>query len=182
MKQEQRKAKNKSAVPTLRDFSKELFGFEYLKIMEYSKSLETIEEQILYLETVKKERINNPPELDMDLYNGPPLVEKLGNEIALLRSKLELMQPARSKYSDKKIIWNGNKHDFSYLFYLLQNAGLIIAPREIHQMLCAHFTWVDGEMEPQQLKDQKNNVTNKPELYQPSEKMIKMLEQILPTR
>lgn len=64
-------------------------GFKFEDIMEESKKFVAVMEKIKYLKYVKKEWVNDPPEIDP---NGPwakPLDVRLENEIEVLEDEIE---------------------------------------------------------------------------------------------
>lgn len=109
-------------------------GFKFEDIMEESKKFVAVMEKIKYLKYVKKEWVNDPPELDP---NGPwakPLDVRLENEIEVLEDEIEDGGTERtgkerlnkSTYDTKDLIWwKGSEPMLVYLFDLLNASGLI---------------------------------------------------------
>jgi len=109
-------------------------GFKFEDVLDESRKYSTPIEKIKYFKYVKKEWINNPPELDP---NGPwakPLDERLENEIVVLEMELGAVRTKRTgkvtlnknTYDTKDLIWwKGSEPMLVYLFDLLNASGLI---------------------------------------------------------
>lgn len=153
------------------------FNFSYEKVMNFCGKLKKINEKILYLEYVLKEKKNNNDGLDIDIYFPGTLSfeEKIKNEIKYLRKELKLTNPYMAEGYDK-IIWARNKQDFAPLFDLLIRLGFISFRRNKWEMLCNHFTWNDGEMTPKQLKDALSNVTHNSETHRVSDEVNNIID------
>lgn len=146
-------------------------NFDYDKIMKFCKTLKKINEKILFLEFVLKEKKNSKDGIDLDDYfPGISFEEKIKNEIKFLNKEMKLTNPYLAEGYDK-IIWAKNKQDFAPLFDLLMRLGFITFRKNKWEMLSNHFTWNDGEMTPQQLKDALSNIRNKSETHQLSDEM-----------
>jgi len=147
------------------------FNFSYEKVMDFCGKLKKINEKILYLEYVLKEKKNNRDGFDLDEYfPGTSFEDKIKNEIKYLRKELKLTNPYMAEGYDK-IVWAKNKQDFAPLFDLLMKLGFITFRKNKWKMLCNHFTWSDGEMTPQQLTDALSNINNKSETHQLSDEV-----------
>lgn len=168
------KRKSKQKKPARIEY--DVCGFNFDTVIEYSKTLKTLSEQVIYLEYVLKEKKNNPTEIDLDLYtNGPTFEEKIKNEIEFLKTQLEVEEPSGFR---EKIIWMKNRQDFAALFDILIANGFISYKKDKYVSLCKHFNWIDEEMTPEQLKHLRNNIKNKSEVYQLSDEMKSTLEKL----
>lgn len=67
-----------------------LFDFERKDILEYSRTFESTEEQIKYLNYVRKEYKVNPPDLDTNYGIRPGLVKVLTTEIEYLEEEMSI--------------------------------------------------------------------------------------------
>lgn len=149
-------------------------GFDYAKVVENSKKLKTIKEQIVYLKYVLKEKLNNKSSFDIDLYSdGPSFEEKIKNEIKFLKEKLKIEEPSGFK---DKIVWMKNKHDFAFFFDNLYKDGFLSFRRDKLKMLSEHFKWQDEEMTPGQLKTLFSNVNRKYGTQNPSDEMATIIK------
>ena len=158
----------------------EVFNFKFDDVKKHCDTLSTPEDKILYLEYVKKEKSNKTDGLDLELYfNGPSFIEKMENEIAYIKTEMKLKNK-ESKQVERidKIVWLKNRQDFVALFDLLMNAGFISYKKDKYVTLSKHFSWVDDEMTPDQLKHLKNNIKNKAEVYQLSDEMKIVVEKL----
>lgn len=149
------------------------FGFNFEKVKTYVDKIKKLEEKIIYLEYVKKEKAINNDGL-LELYMGLTFEQKIDKEIKYLRKKLKLQNPYMAEGYDK-IIWARNKQDFAPLFDLLMRLGFLTFRRNKWEMLCNHFTWNDGEMTPKQLKDALSNVNHNPETHQVSDEISELM-------
>ncbi len=149
-------------------------GFDYEKVIEKLKELETIKEQIIYLNYVLKEKKNNTGSLDLDLYSdGTPFEKKIQHEINFLKAKLKIEEPSGFK---DKIVWMKNKHDFAFFFDKLYKEGFLSFRKEKLKMLSEHFKWQDEEMTPGQLKSLFSNVNRKYGTQEPSDEMATIIK------
>jgi len=158
----------------------EVYNFSYDNVKKHCDSLNTPEEKIVYLEYAKKEKTNNSVGLDLELYmQGPTFVQKIENEIAFIRKEMELkMKGLPQPEINEKIVWLKNRQDFVALFDALMSAGFISYKKDKYVTLCKHFSWIDDEMKPEQLKHLRNNIKNKDFYYQESDEMKLILEGI----
>lgn len=153
------------------------FNFSYEKVMGFCEKLKKINEKILYLEYVLKEKKNNRDDFGLDDYfpGIPSFEDKIKNEIKYLRKELKLTNPYMAEGYDK-IVWARNKQDFAPLFDLLMQLGFISFRKNKWEMLCNHFTWSDGEMTPQQLKDALSNINHNPETHKVSDEISQLMD------
>lgn len=146
------------------------FNFNYEKVKEHCKSLKDVKEKLRYLNYVMKEKKNSDG-IDIELhFPGPTFIEKIKNEIKYYEKELKLTDPYKAEGYDK-IVWQKNRQDFAPLFNLLMQLGFISFRRNKWEMLCNHFTWNDGEMTPQQLKDALSNINHNPETHRVSDEI-----------
>ncbi len=169
-------AKTKQSTKVKSEIIFNTFNFDYGKVMDYCKKLKNTEDKILYLEYVVKEK-KNDGSLDIEAYFGPSFAEKIKNEKRYLEKELKLKNPYKAEGYDK-IVWAKNRQDFAPLFDLLMQLGFITFRRNKWEMLCNHFTWNDGEMKPEQLKDALSNIKNKPETHQLSDEIKFIIDNI----
>ena len=151
----------------------EVYNFRFNEVKEHVDNLNTPEEKILYLEYVKKEKMNQSEGLDLEFYvPGPTFVEKVENEIAFIKKESELKTKSiKPIESTDKIVWLKNRQDFVALFDVLMNVGFVSYKKDKFVSLSKHFSWIDEEMTSEQLKHLKNNIKNKTEVYQVSAEM-----------
>lgn len=131
----------------------ELFNFDFEKIKKHTESLETNKEKLLYLEYVKKEKLNKEDVLDVELFfNGPKFTDKIENEIKFIRSKMELDKT--QKYENEKgegaaelIWWKGTEGQLIYLYEELVKKNLIDGSQDDRKyvLLSKHFKNKKGE-------------------------------------
>lgn len=168
------KRKSKNIVSSKNEY--DVCGYDYDKVIDYSKTLKSLKEQIVYLEYVLKEKKNNPTKLDLDLYsNGPTFEEKIKNEIEYLKTQLEIDEPSGLK---DKIVWMKNKHDFAYIFDQLIKLGFLSFRKDKLKMLAEHFIWMDGEMTAKQLKTEFANINRKEWSQKPGEEVKDIVKHI----
>ncbi|MFA7421263.1 MAG: hypothetical protein WCZ90_16385 [Melioribacteraceae bacterium] len=168
------KRKSKENVSSKNQY--DVFGFDFAKVINYSKTLNKLKVQIVYLEYVLKEKKNNPAELDLDLYsNGPTFEEKIKNEIEYLKTQFEIEEPTGIH---DKIVWMKNKHDFAYIFDQLIKLGFLSFRKDKLKMLAEHFIWMDGEMTAKQLKTEFANVNRKDWAQKPGEEVSNIIKHI----
>lgn len=140
------------------------FNFNYEKVKEYCKSLKDVKERLRYLNYVLKEKKNSDG-IDIELhFPGPSFVDKIKNEIKYYEKELKLIDPYMAD-GYHKIIWLQKQQDFAFLFHRLIERNFIKLDKEKYIMLCNHFKWKDGDMEPEQLKQAINNIKNRPETH-----------------
>lgn len=77
-----------------------------------------------------------------------------------------------------KITWLKNKTDLTVLFDKLESLGFVSFVRKKDEILRKHFNWSEGEIKKGTLKSSRNNIKNKPELYQESDEMKEVLDGI----
>lgn len=106
---------------------------------------------------------------------GLTFEQKIDKEIKFLRKKLKLQNPYMAEGYDK-IVWARNKQDFAPLFDLLMQLGFITYRRNKWEMLCNHFTWNDGEMTSQQLKDALSNINHNPATHRVSDEISEIMD------
>lgn len=171
------KKKNNSLASTKEH---DVFNFKFENVKKYCDGLTTPEEKILYLQYVKKEKSNNTGGFDLELYlDGPSFIEKIENEIEYIKTEMKFKKKdAKQIGSIDKIVWLKNRQDFVALFDVLMNTGFISYKKDKYVTLSKHFSWIDGEMTPDQLKHLKNNITNKAEVYQLSDEMKIVVEKL----
>ncbi len=151
-----------------------LFDFNFVKVKVYAEKIKKIEDKIIYLEYVKKEKEINC-DGTLELYMGLTFEQKIDKEIKFLRKKLKLQNPYMAEGYDK-IVWARNKQDFAPLFDLLMQLGFITYRRNKWEMLCNHFTWNDGEMTSQQLKDALSNINHNPATHRVSDEISEIMD------
>lgn len=150
------------------------FNFNYEKVKEHCKSLKDVKERLLYLNCVLKEKKNSDG-IDIELhFPGPSFVDKIKNEIKYYEKEQKLTDPYSAEGYDK-IVWNKTKQDFAALFDLLMQLGFITYRKEKLKMLSNHFTWNDGEMTSEHLRQALNNIKNKKETHQLSDEMQRII-------
>lgn len=157
----------------------ETFNFSYEKVMDFCGKLKKINEKILYLEFVLKEKKNNRDGFDLDAYfpGATSFEEKIKNEIKYLKKELKLTNPYMAEGYDK-IVWARNRQDFAALFDLLGQLGFITYRKNKWEVLSNHFVWNDGEMTTEHLRQALNNVNNKPETHQLSDEMQTIVNEL----
>lgn len=172
------KTKNKTQSKTAKAEKWDTFNFNFESIMECcEKKFKRVNEKILYLEYVLKEKKNSSNGLDLDIYfpGTASFEEKIKNEIDYLYKELKLVDPYKAEGYDK-IVWAKNKQDFASLFDLFMQLGFISFRRNKWEMLCNHFTWNDGEMTPQQLKDALSNINHNPATHRVSDEISEIMD------
>jgi hypothetical protein len=70
-----------------------------------------------------------------------------------------------------KIVWQGKYEDFAALFDKLFELKFFVFKKNKFQVLAKHFSWIDGEMEPEKLKHLRNNIKNKSDTHQISDEL-----------
>ncbi len=165
---------------TVKSINYDVYDFRFDDVKKHCDTLSTPEEKILYLQFVKKEKSNNTGGLDLELYlDGPSFIEKIENEIEYIKMQMKFKKKdAKQIGSIDKIVWLKNRQDFVALFDVLMNTGFISYKKDKYVTLSKHFSWIDGEMTPDQLKHLKNNITNKAEVYQLSDEMGTVVEKL----
>jgi hypothetical protein len=131
----------------------ELFNFDFEKIKKHTENLETNNEKLLYLEYVKKEKLNKEDALDVELFfNGPKFTDKIENEINFIKSKMELDKT--QKFENGKvdgaaelIWWKGTEGQLIYLYEELVKKNLIDSSQDDRKyvLLSKHFKNKKGE-------------------------------------
>ncbi|KAF0146142.1 MAG: hypothetical protein FD143_3347 [Ignavibacteria bacterium] len=147
-------------------------GFLYEEVINECDKYKTVEEQIEYLKYVLKEFKINPPRLDPNGEVKPNFKEKMEIEIEYREKMLNGKQVT---VQGEKIVWAKKREDFVALMDVLMNLNFILPKREKNIMLSDHFTWVDEEMTAEHIRQTRNNIKNKPELYKLSEEMEKIV-------
>jgi hypothetical protein len=158
----------------------DVYNFRFDDVKKFCDTLTTPEKKILYLEYVKKEKMNHSEGLALEFYyQGPSFVEKIENEIDYIKTELKLKNKKTKQVETiDKIVWLKNRQDFVALFDVLMNAGFISYKKDKYVTLSKHFGWMDEEMTAEQLKHLKNNVKNKSEVYQLSDEMKIVVEKL----
>lgn len=131
----------------------ELFNFDFNKVKEYCDKLETSKEKLIYLEYVKKEKLNKDDGIDLDLYfNGPKFTEKVENEIKFIKSKMKIIEaqnPASetNERSIELLWWKGTEGQLIYLYEELVKKNLIDGSQDDRKyvLLMKHFKNKKGE-------------------------------------
>ncbi len=131
----------------------ELFNFDFEKIKKHSEGLETNNEKLLYLEYVKKEKLNKEDVLDVELFfNGPKFTDKIENEINFIKSKVELDKTQKFKNGKvdsaaELIWWKGTEGQLIYLYEELVKKNLIDSSQNDRKyvLLSKHFKNKKGE-------------------------------------
>lgn len=131
----------------------ETFNFDFDRILNYCNSLDTNNEKLLFLEYVKKEKLNREDVLDVELFfNGPKFTDKIENEIKFIKSKMELEKT--QKYENEKgygtaelIWWKGTEGQLIYLYEELVKKNLIDGSQDDRKyvLLSKHFKNKKGE-------------------------------------
>lgn len=172
MKRGSKNSKSKSKKEIVIEAKWNTYNYNYESVMSYCNTLSGINEKLLYLEYVLKEKKNNSEVIEVDKYFnfGTSFEEKISNEIRYLEKKIELCDPYRAK-GYEKIVWQKNKQDFPALFNTMINLGFFTFRKNKWEMLSNHFTWNDGEMTAEQLKYLLSNINNKPETHQLSDEV-----------
>lgn len=147
-------------------------GFLYSNVIQECVKYKSIEEQLEYLNYVLREFQLNKPRLDPNGEVKPNFKEKIEIEIEY-REKMTNVK--RVTIHGEKIVWAKKREDFVALMEVLMNLNYILPKREKNKMLSDHFTWSDEEMIPEQLRQTRNGIKNKPELYKLSEQMEKII-------
>ncbi len=144
------------------------YDFNYDKVKEHCDGLEEIKAKLRYLNYVLKEK-KNTDGIDIEFhFPGPSFIDKIKNEIKYYKDELKLTDPYMAE-GYHKIIWLQKQQDFAFLFHRLLERNFIKLDREKYIMLCNHFKWKDGDMEPDQLKQAINNIKNRPETHKLSD-------------
>jgi hypothetical protein len=146
-----KKEDNNSAKSDNEEF--ELFKFDFEKIKKHSERLETNNEKLLYLEYVKKEKLNREDVLDVELFfNGPKFTDKIENEIKFIRSKMELDKTQKNENKKGEgaaelIWWKGTEGQLIYLYEELVKENLIDGSQDDRKyvLLSKHFKNKKGE-------------------------------------
>ncbi len=175
-----KKATRQQKSITSKSIQHDVYNFRFDDIKKHCDALTTPEEKILYLEYVKKEKNNSRDGLDLELYfNGPSFIEKIENEIDYIKTEMKLkIKDTKQVERIDKIVWLKNRQDFVALFDVLMNSGFISYKKDKDLTLSKHFSWMDEEMIPGQLKHLRNNVKNKAEVYQLSDEMKIIVEKL----
>lgn len=155
------------------------YNFNFEAIMEHSDKLKRINEKILYLEYVLKEKKDKDNGLNIDFYFPDTLSfeDKIKNEIKYLYKELKLLDPYKAEGYDK-IVWAKNRQDFAALFDVLMQTGFITFRRNKWEMLVNHFTWNDGEMTTEHLRQALNNINSRPETHQLSDEVKGIIDKL----
>lgn len=158
----------------------DVYNFDFDDVKTHCESLLNPEGKILYLEYVKKEKNNSNDELDLDFYShGPSFIKKIENEIHYIKTEMKLKNNDTKQVERiDKIVWLKNRQDFVALFDVLMNSGFIPYKKDKDVTLSKHFSWIDEEIIPGQLKHLRNNVKNKAEVYQLSDEMKIIVEKL----
>lgn len=146
----------------------DIMGFRLFAVMEICNNLKTVEEQTEYLNYVLREYLLNPPQLDPNGEIKPTFKERIEIEIEY---RERMLHGKHITVQGEKIVWAKKREDFVALMDVLMNLNFILSKREKNKMLCDHFTWSNEEMKPEQLRQTRNGIKNKPELYKLSEQM-----------
>lgn len=175
-----KKATRQQKSITSKSIQHDVYDFRFDDVKKHCDTLTTPEEKILYLEYVKKEKNNSRDGLDLELYfNGPSFIEKIENEIDYIKTEMKLkIKDTKQVERIDKIVWLKNRQDFVALFDVLMNSGFISYKKDKDLTLSKHFSWMDEEMIPGQLKHLRNNVKNKAEVYQLSDEMKIIVEKL----
>lgn len=130
-----------------------LFNFDFEKVKKYCDSLETSKEKLIYLEYVKKEKLNKEDSFDLEVYfNGPKFTEKVENEIKYIKSKMKIadLQKSESQKDESRIEliwWKGTEGQLIYLYEQLVKNNLIDSSQDDRKyvLLSKHFKNKKGE-------------------------------------
>lgn len=131
----------------------ELFNFDFEKVKKHCDRLETSKEKLIYLEYVKKEKLNKEDSFDVELYfSGPKFTDKIKNEIKFVKSRIEIENEQKSESekneSDIELIWwKGTEGQLIYLYEQLVKINLIDSSQDDRKyvLLSKHFKNKKGE-------------------------------------
>lgn len=147
-------------------------GFLYKDVLEECSNYKAVEEQIDYLRYVLREYQINPPRLDPNGEIKPSFKERIEIEIEY---REKLLHGKQVTVQGEKIVWVKKREDFVALMDVLMNLNFILSKREKNIMLSDHFTWMDEEMTSEHLRQTRNGIKNKSELYKLSLEMEKIV-------
>lgn len=125
----------------------ELFNFDFEKVKKYCDSLKTSKEKLIYLEYVKKEKLNKEDGFDLEVYfNGPKFTKKVENEIKFIKSKIKIedahkIETGKGDNNVELIWWKGTEGQLIYLYEELVKKNLIDGSQDDRKyvLLSKHF-------------------------------------------
>lgn len=101
-------------------------------------------------------------------------LDKLIRKVLIINEVLGDDDEEDNQGQNDKLVWQEKKEDFVFLFNKLFESGFFVYKKNKYQILAKHFTWNDSEIDPKKLKHLNNNINNKNETHQISDKLKKL--------